>query len=364
VLKLTPGGAPSTDEPTINALALEHPEVRKIIAYRKPSKRINTYYLPMALAQRFSFDGYPHPDYRTTSVETGRLGSFFHTTPRDNRVRPIITAPEGWTFVQLDYSQIEARLAAWAAAGKPETMDAVVNGNMLRAWFDRRDVYRETAAEFFRIPLDQVTKEQRQDFGKVPVLANLYRISTKGFRKYAWDQAEIALTMEEAERACAAFHNLYPEFKLWHEREERILRMRGYALSAIGRVRRIPAAMLDATPANGMLIHEAVNAGINMPIQSLAADITQTAAALITKYCDHSRVRLSGNVHDALLPWIRTEFVDEELPRIAWCMLNSYRYLRPLGLHIPDGLIRCEITVGNWGEGKEVFVDPVSIEAF
>lgn len=271
VISLTPGRQPSTDEPTIRTLALDHPEVRPIVEYRQPTKKISTYYSNMAASALHSYDGLPHADYRTTSVETGRLASFFHTTPRPtfdgkSQVRPIITAPPGWVFVQCDYAQIEARIAAWAAAGKPGPGDTI-NGNMLRAFLERRDIYRENAAEMLNKPLATITKDERQNFGKVPVLASLYRITAKGLRSYAWNKADLALTLGEAQRALQAFHNLWPEFHLWHDREDRILRLRGYAESPIGRLRRLPAALLEDSWQNDKLIYEAVNQGINQPVQ-------------------------------------------------------------------------------------------------
>ena len=366
IVKLTPGGKPSTDESTITELALDYPAVRPVLEYRGKSKMKNTYYEPIYRDTVGSWDGRFHAEYRSTSVETGRLASFFHTTPQDPFVRSLFTARPGWVLVEFDYSQIEARLAAWAAGGKPSTYDGSPYARMMMAFMDGRDIYRETAAEYLHKALADVTKEDRQLFGKVPVLASLYRISPQGLREYVWKKTERALSIEEATHLWNSFNTLWPEFHLWHEKEEKTLKARGYAQSPIGRIRRLPAAQLDdSSRLNKIYVQEAVRSGINMPIQSVASDITEKALDWIyTKVPhyfgkDHRMLYEVGTVHDALLFEVRNEDMEQLLPVLHRAMLYAPKLLEPLGLVLPKGLIQVECKVGPWGEGKEYHFDAV-----
>lgn len=346
---------PSTDEPTVKRLAQAHPEARAILPVRKWSRYESTYFGPISGMLQASFDGRYHPDIRSTGTETGRLSSPFHTIPRPTPedgafVRSIFSAAPLHTLLEADYAQVEARLAAWTAAGKPATWQEVdpERARMLWAFHEGRDIYREQAAEGLYgdwRKWQQISKNERQVMGKVPVLAMLYRISPDGLRDYAWREYEIDWSKKQATRIWLGFHRLWPEFKLWHERSERVLRARGWTCSVVGRVRRIPEAT-----GYGKAASEAVGSGINMPIQSLASDFTQAAMILL----DRVGVPIVGNIHDALLiesgPGfaVRPESVAAVMERLI------FKFLEPLGLVLPPGLIQVEIKQGAWGEGKEL----------
>lgn len=357
--KTTPKGVPSTDEETIKRLARQHPEIRPILEVRRWQKTLSTYLVPLKTSFETSIDGRLHPEYRSTSVETGRLASPFHTTPRSLFIRSVYTAPTGWTLVQADYAQIEARLAAWKACGMPAEYDPSAARTMLSAWLGGLDVYCETAAEILHKHPQDVDRDkanpnnERQIMGKVPTLAMLYRISPKGLREYVWREFEIEWSMHQAERAWAGFYARWPEFARWHAREERILQTLGYSESPLGRRRRLPAAQL----ANERQAHEAVNAGINQPIQSVASDITQTSMILFDRHIQalHGEPPFAvvGNVHDALLFEVRDSALEQTLPFIKRVMEYAPHAVRKLGLTLPESLIQVELTVGPWGAGKE-----------
>lgn len=363
VLKYTKGGKPSTEEEVIKRLATRYPAARDVLPYRKWQKYLGTYLRPQLARLDASFDGREHSEYRSTSAETGRLASPHHTVPRptenedgswDAFIRPIYTAPPGWLFLQGDYAQIEARLAAWSAAGKPRTRDEVrAFGGMVRAWLDGRDVYREQAGAALGKPWYDVTKNERQMMGKVPVLAMLYNITPAGLQTYAWREFEIDWTLKQALHHWQTFHRLWPEFRAWHEREMKFLAMRGYTRSEIGRVRRLYAATVE-----GYAQHEAFNEGINFPIQSLASDITQQAMLLLDSLTLHPvpefEPRCVGNHHDALHEEVHDdEYAVTVIDRIGKAMEAAPYALRRLGLQLPHGLIKAELSVGPWGEGVD-----------
>lgn len=332
---------PSTDESTVNRLAQRFPEARLILDCRRPRKKISTYFKPISHATKRSYDQRFHPEYRTTSVETGRLSSFFHTTPRDTSVRPIFSAPAGRVLVSADYRQIEARLCAWMALGSPETWDVVPRNSMLWAFHQGDDIYRLFASLALMKHPKLITKDDRQIFGKVPVLAQLYGISWQGLKEYAWKFGEIDWPDHTARRLYDLFQRTFPEFPIWHRFEGMKLRQRGWTRSPVGRIRRLPDAMYGN--------QEAIRSGINAPPQSMASDITQTAMVIL----DRLGYPIVGNVHDALL--IESDDVSRDASVIQRVMtVDALQVLAGLGLHVPQGLIEVEVTAGPWGLGKDV----------
>lgn len=341
----------STDESSIRRLAQEHPEVRAILPVRKWARYVNTYFVPINDRVMGAYDERYHPDIRAAGTETGRLSSPFHTIPRPTPedgafVRSIFSAPH--TLVEADYSQIEARLAAWAAAGKPASWDEVDErrASLLLMFRDRRDPYREMAAMNIYGSAKyagRITENERQVMGKVVVLAMLYRIGVDGLREYAWSNFEIDWSKKQASRNWLGFHKLFPEFSPWHLREEKILRARGWTQTAIGRRRRLPEAM-----GYGYAASAAINAGINAPIQGLASDLTQMSMVIL----DHYDVPIVGNIHDALLIEVPKGVDPLEVERVLSDVMTRecLRRLEPLGLTLPEGLIEIECKFGNWGQ--------------
>ena len=333
---------PSTDEATIKTLAQSYPEARRILDCRRPRKKISTYFRPINRMTRQSYDGRLHPDMRTTSVETGRLSGFFHTTPRDTSVRPIFDAPAGMVLVQADYKQIEARICAWMAAGRPETWDGMPDQTMLGMFFGGVDIYVDFAARALRKTPAEITKIERQMMGKVPVLAQLYGISPEGLREYAWKAFDINWTEAQAKALWVLFRQRYPEFPAWHRLTEDKLIRRGWVSTPLGRTRRLPSATSGQK--------DAIRAGINAEPQSLASDITQQAMILL----DRLGARVVGTIHDALLVEVRRDRARDSCEVIRTTMLAAPDSLRPLGLWLPPGLIDVEISAGPWGMGREV----------
>ena len=334
---------PSTAEEIVNRLAQRHPEARLILDCRRPRKKISTYFRPLDKATKRSFDGRFHPEMRTTSVETGRLSGFFHTIPRDLSVRPIFSAPPGRVLLAADYRQIEARLCAWMAVGLPQVWDTVPKASMLWAFHEQQDIYRLFAALALRKHPSKITKDDRQNMGKVPVLAQLYGISWQGLKDYAWKSLQIDWSDNEARRLHTLFASTFPEFPAWHRFEAIKLRNSGQARSPIGRLRRLPGAMTGS--------QEEIRSGINMPPQSLASDLTQTAMILL----DEMGARVVGNVHDALLIEAPEGTFLQQADAIARVMtVDAPARLAGLGLRLPEGLIEVEISAGPWGLGKEV----------
>lgn len=118
-------------------------------------------------------------------------------------IRGMITAGPGRELVAMDFSAIEARALAWLAGQE----------SVLEIFRTHAKIYEHAAAGIYGVPLDKVTKDQRQ-IGKVAVLALGYGGGVGAFQsmariygvKVADDQAdEIKRAWREAHPAIVEY---------------------------------------------------------------------------------------------------------------------------------------------------------------
>ncbi len=105
-------------------------------------------------------------------------------------LRGIIRATPGNRLMSGDYSQIEARIVAWIA-GQDDLVEAFAQG---------RKVYEEMATKIYDVPLDEVTKEQRQ-IAKNTVLGCGFQMGPLRFRTQVKEQAGIEIEPEDSRHA-------------------------------------------------------------------------------------------------------------------------------------------------------------------
>lgn len=134
-------------------------------------------------------------------------------------VRSVIRAPDGYTFVDVDYAAIEARVMAWLAG--EEALLA-----QFREYDRRKDPavepYRIAAADILGIPASEVDGKQRA-FGKVMILAPQYGMGASKFVEtcHSWglDWVDEAL----GEKAIRGYRERYWRTKeFWYIFESKI----------------------------------------------------------------------------------------------------------------------------------------------
>jgi DNA polymerase len=108
-------------------------------------------------------------------------------------IRGAIIAPDGWSLYVADYAGIEARIATWLAGHE----------DILELYRKGEDLYIPMAAVIHRIPESDVTKKQRNAYGKVTVLGGSYGM---GPSKFA---AQYRVTEAEAKRCIEAYRARY-----------------------------------------------------------------------------------------------------------------------------------------------------------
>lgn len=113
--------------------------------------------------------------------------------------RAVIMARPGYVFYVVDYASIEARIQVWLA-GIPWALRKYRNGD---------DLYKPMAAIIFGKKVEDVTKAERNAYGKVTVLGCGYGMGPTKF------STQYGKTPEESKRCVYAFRNTYSEIPLY-----------------------------------------------------------------------------------------------------------------------------------------------------
>jgi DNA polymerase I-like protein with 3'-5' exonuclease and polymerase domains len=91
--------------------------------------------------------------------------------PNAKSLKKAIIAPEGYTIIEADSAQIEARVLAWLA-GQEDLVSAFTN---------KEDVYKKMASTIYGVSVDDVTKDQRF-VGKTTILGAGYGMGALKFQ--------------------------------------------------------------------------------------------------------------------------------------------------------------------------------------
>ena len=120
-------------------------------------------------------------------------------------VRSAIVAPEGKTFVDVDFSSIENRVGVWLA-GQNDKVELFRKG---------LDEYKVFASEsLYNVPYDGVTKDMRQ-VAKSAVLGAMFGQGANGLVKYA-EGMGVTLSEAQAKDAVDNYRSSYSKVKaLW-----------------------------------------------------------------------------------------------------------------------------------------------------
>ena len=298
-LKKTPGGAPSTDEETLEKLAEDYPLPKAILEYRSVAKLKSTYTdkLPRMVNAK---TGRVHTNYAQAVAVTGRLSSTDPNlqnipvrTAEGRRIREAFIAPPGSVILSADYSQIELRIMAHLSGDKG-LLDAFANGE---------DVHRATASEVFGVPRDEVSSEQRR-YAKVINFGLIYGMSAFGLA------ANLGIERAAAASYIERYFARYPGVAAYMERTRNVAREAGYVETVFGRRLWLP----DIRSSNQGRRQGAERAAINAPMQGTAADLIKLAMIAVQGWLEQEKLqtKLVMQVHDELV----LEVPESELERV------------------------------------------------
>lgn len=329
VVRKTPKGQPSTAEDVLVELANDYDLPAVILAYRSVSKLKSTYTdkLPLQIA---ASTGRIHTSYHQAVATTGRLSSSDPNlqnipirTPEGRRIRQAFIPPQGQVLLAADYSQIELRIMAHLS-GDP---------GLRKAFADEQDVHRATAAEVFRITLDEVSDAQRRS-AKAINFGLMYGMSAFGLAK------QLGITRGEAQEYTDLYFNRYPGVKAYMDDIRKLASTQGFVETVFGRRLYLP----EINARNAQRRQYAERTAINAPMQGTAADIIKKAMISVHNWLqtDKPGARMIMQVHDELVFEVDAEKIDVVRDRVVELMSGAADLSVPLRVDARFG--------SNWDE--------------
>ena len=324
VLKKTPKGAPSTNEEVLQELALDYPLPKLLIEHRSLSKLKGTYTdrLP---SDCYPADGRVHTSFHQAVTSTGRLSSSDPNlqnipirTEEGRRIRKAFIAPDGWSVMAADYSQIELRIMAHLSGDK-SLVDAFARGD---------DIHRATAAEVFDLEPMFVTDEQRRR-AKAINFGLIYGMSAFGLaRQLGIERAEAAAYIDR-------YFERYPGVRHYMDSTRAMAHEKGYVETVFGRRLTLPDIHARQVPVR----QAAERAAINAPMQGTAADIIKRAMLRVHQALATSNLgcHLLLQVHDELVFEVRDRDLDPARQLIRFEMEAAAELSVPLVVDIGSG---------------------------
>ena len=269
-------------ETTAEALGnCPHPAAAALLEWKLAQKMITTY--GTGYTDHISpATGRIHASFRLGGTNTGRLACQrpnIQNPPRDPAFRALFSAPPGRVLVVADYSQIELRVAALLAR------DPV----MLEAYEHGRDLHTQTAAAVARVPVEAVTKQQRQ-LAKAVNFGLLFGQGAKGLAHYAQGSYGVELTEEEAKKARHLFFQTYRGLRRWQQDTVNAAKRTWQARTPAGRLRDFP----QDQPAP-------YTEALNTPVQGGAAEVLQAALSHLERNLRRLDAQLVNCIHDELV---------------------------------------------------------------
>ena len=353
-----------TDEAFKALLEHEEPAVQNLVAARLGVKTT----IEETRTQRFINIGkrgaLPVP-LKYYAAHTGRWGgadkvNLQNLPSRGNTaIKTSLVAPEGYTFIDCDSSQIEARTLAWLA-GEDSLVKAFANGE---------DVYKIMAAKIYGKDVEAITKEERF-FGKTVILGAGYGMGYKKFHLMLKLQ-NVNISESEAERIIKIYRASYPHIRnLWEQGNEALRAMLSKEYVRFGREGvvtiikdgfKLPSglkliynnltARQEGLPAGGSRtvysydsrreknIHIYGGKVVENVVQAIARCIVGEQMIRISK-----KYRVVLTVHDAVMVLVRDYEAKEARDYVEQCM----RWVPEWATGLP---VNCESGVGkSYGE--------------
>jgi DNA polymerase I len=286
----------STDARVLRGLRDKHAIVPLVEEWRELTKLLNTYLEP--LPERLDpVTGRLHTTFNQLVASTGRLSSSSPNlqnipvrTDLGQEIRACFVADEGSKLLVADYSQIELRLMA-SLSREPALLDAYHRGE---------DVHRVTAAAVAGIPVEEVTKRQRER-AKATNFGIMYGLSAFGLSE------QVDIPRDEAQAFIDAYFAKYPKVKEFRERVIGQATQDGYVTTLFGRRRGVPE--LRSSNFRNRSLGERL--AVNTILQGTAADIIKVAMVTVSRELERRGLasRLVLQVHDELV----LECPDDEL---------------------------------------------------
>ena len=319
----------STDVEVLKFLSDRHELPAMVLQHRSVAKLKSTYV--DALSELINPEtGRVHTSYNQTVTATGRLSSSNPNlqnipirTEEGRKVRQAFIPEPGWSFVSMDYSQIELRLLAHYSG------DEI----LIDAFTKDEDIHTRTAAEVFQALPVMITSELRQQ-AKVINFGIMYGMSPFSLSR------ELNISQKMAKTYIDHYFKRYAGVKQFIDETIETARETLMTSTELGRIRLLP----DINSKNANVRGFAERNAVNTKIQGTAADLIKLAMiradAAIIENGLKSRMLLS--VHDEIVFEVPPEEMKTMKDTGREIMETIWSFKVPLKVNVAVGK--------NWAE--------------
>jgi DNA polymerase I-like protein with 3'-5' exonuclease and polymerase domains len=265
------------------------------------------------------------------------------------KLKKAILAPEGYSIIDSDSSQIEARVLAWLAGQE----------DLIQAFANKEDVYKKMASQIYGKPEEEVTKSERF-VGKTTILGAGYGMGAIKFQAQL-KTFGVAVEIEEARRIVDVYRKTNPQITaLWRQAQTMLVAMSRTEPAGLGKKGVLHIAPRDSAIIlpNGLMmryddlqIHEGEKGAefsyrtrkgrtriyggkvIENVCQALARCIIGEQMMQIGK-----RYKVVLTVHDAIACVCKDEEVQEAQAYVEACMRWTPKWAEGLPLNCESGV--------------------------
>jgi DNA polymerase len=248
-----------------------------------------------------------------------------------NKLKKSITAPFGYSLIDADSAQIEARVLAWLA-GQDDLVEAFAKGE---------DVYKKMASAIYNKPEDEIDKTERF-VGKTTILGAGYGMGAIKFQAQLKNFG-VEVSIEESRRIIDIYRNTNSEIgRLWAQAQRFLANISRGDSAVLGRdgvLEVIPSERAIKLPSGLLMRYEGLSfvqgekgpefsyksrygrnriyggKVIENVCQAIARCIIAEQMLLIAK-----KYRVVLTVHDAVMCVVKDEEVQEATKYIEECM--------------------------------------------
>lgn len=332
---------PKTGKERLILIEEEHPIVKLIIKYRESFKIKTGFVEPLLKASNRK--PRMETEFNQAGAITGRIISEkpnLQNLPQESRwskkLRSSFESEKGWSFLSIDYSQLELRLLAHLSG----------DDDLKRSFLRNEDVHKKTAARILGIPEKNITPSLRK-IGKVLNFGIIYGMGSRLIAQTA------GIDKDQASLFLKKYFDLFPGVGKWREDVKREALSTGFIKNLNGRRRRVS----DIPGAN---ISKIERIAINMPVQSLEADILKLALIncsklIIRKGWEGKSAKIILPIHDELLFEVKDDILNEAVDLLKKETEKTYSISVPLKVEIKKGKDWGSLNKFNGSENENNF---------
>jgi len=319
---------------------VDHPneQVQALVAARLGNKST----LEETRTQRFieiaSRGALPVP-IRYYAAHTGRFGGDDKINMQNlpsrganaNKLKKAIIAPPGYTMIDADSAQIEARVLAWLAE----------QDDLVEAFATGKDVYKKMASAIYAIAEEEVSKDQRF-VGKTTILGAGYGMGAAKFQAQL-KTFGVTVDLEEARRIIDIYRRTNDAItRLWRQAQNALVNLSRGDKAPLGRagvLELVPEESAIRLPSGLLMRYDDLKfsegeKGIEFHYQTRKGRTRIYGGKVIENVCQaiarciiaeqmlkiNKRYKVVLTVHDAIAVCVRDSEVEEAQKYVEECM--------------------------------------------